>query len=329
MDRARFRPKQFPPPDFPPVKARRFSRVPPAVFPVLLGLLGLGLAWRRGLDAFGLPSGFADLLLGMAVMLWAFAVIAYLAKIAQRGGVVVEDLRVLPGRSGLAAAGMGGMAVAAAIAPIAPLVAKVLLFAALGVHALLAVLLLRLLITLPRDARPVDPGWHLAFVGFIVGGIAASALGLGGLAAGLLYATLPAALAIWTTSAVQFARNATPAPLRPLMAIHLAPAALFATVGALTGHGAIAFAALSFGALLLVAGIARLRWLTEAGFSPMWGAFTFPLAAYATALFVNGMVATGAMLLAVATVAIPVIAYRTLALWAKGSLAAKTNAAQA
>ena len=46
--RVQVRPKAFPPPEFPPHRAKLFAKMPPAVFPVLLGLLGLGLALRRG-----------------------------------------------------------------------------------------------------------------------------------------------------------------------------------------------------------------------------------------------------------------------------------------
>jgi tellurite resistance protein len=46
------------------------------------------------------------------------------------------------------------------------------------------------------------------------------------------------ALAIWALSCGSCARAVPPAPLRPLLAIHLAPAALFATVaGLLARHG--------------------------------------------------------------------------------------------
>ena len=44
------RPRMYPAPEFPPRKPALFARTPPAVFPVLLGLLGLGLALRRGLE---------------------------------------------------------------------------------------------------------------------------------------------------------------------------------------------------------------------------------------------------------------------------------------
>lgn len=331
MEPARHRPKMFPPPEFPPRKPRRFARTPPAIFPPILGLLGLGLALRRGLPLLALPTGLADLLLGMAAMLWAFGVFAYLAKCAQRAGVVVQDLRVLPGRNGLATATMGGMAVAAALVPFAPVLAFALLIAALAAHLALAVTVTTLFLRLPAAARPVDPGWHLVYVGAIVGGLAAEPLGLHGLSDAIYGLTLTAACVIWGASALQFAKATPPAPLRPLLAIHLSPAALLSVTATANGWPLLALGFAALGGAILLALLASARWITAAGFSPMWGAFTFPLAAYASALLACGGASAwaGLALLLAGIIAIPAIAWRIFTLWGAGTLAAKTNAAEA
>ena len=97
------RPKRYPPPEFPPRRPALFARTPPAIFPPILGLLGLVLALRLAVARLGGDPGPADLVAGVAVALWGFATFAYLGKLARRPAVVLEDLRVLPGRSGLAA----------------------------------------------------------------------------------------------------------------------------------------------------------------------------------------------------------------------------------
>jgi len=66
-----------------------------------------------------------------------------------------------------------------------------------------------------------------------------------------------------------------------------------------------------------------------AGFSALWAAFTFPLAAFASALFAVDLGATGTIVLALAAAGIPPILIKVLQAWAKGGLAAKTNAAEA
>lgn len=329
MEPARHRPRMFPPPEFPPRRKPAFSRMPPAVFPAILGFLGLGLALRRGLSAFQLDAGPADLLLAMAAVLWGVATVGYVVKFFRRAGVLAEDLRVLPGRNGLAAATMGGMAVAAGLVPVMPRAAAGLLVVSLLAHTLLTVTSAAMAFRLPPSARPVDPGWHLRFVGFIVGAIAAAGLGWMALAEVLLWLTLPLAVLIWAASVHQFRTASPPAPLRPLLSIHLSPAALFATVGALLGHETLAMGFLVLGALFLVAMLASARWIAAAGFTPLWGAFTFPLAAFTSALFANGFAWAGLALLVASAVVIPAILWKTLTLWGAGSLAAKTNAAEA
>ncbi len=135
-------------------------------------------------------------------------------------------------------------------------------------------------------------------------------------------------MAIWTLSLQQFSRETVPAPLRPLLAIHLAPAALLGSVAAGLGGEAIAqvFALLS--ALMLAVLVVRGPWLLAGGFSPLWGALTFPLAASATLWLSLGGVwrIPGGIVLVLATLVIPPIATRIYKMWAKGDLALKTGA---
>ena len=324
-----YRPKSFPPPQFPLRRPALFARMPPAVFPVLMGTLGLGLALRRGLAGFGLAGDPAELLLGLAVGLWAFAATGYLIKLARRPGVLLEDLRILPGRAGLAAASLGLLLIAAALVPYAPGLARGLLLLGLALHGALALLVLRLWFAAPPEAREITPVWHLTFVGFIMGGLAAQPLGMTGLAMALLWLTLPVALAIWAVSARQLIRRIPPAPLRPLLAIHLAPASLFATVAASLGQSLLADVMLLIAALIALALLFSLRWLVLSGFSALWGAFTFPMAAFSSALFARDLATTGGIFSVLTLLVTGFVLWRVLQAWAKGSLAAKTNAAEA
>lgn len=319
-------------PKFAPMPVKKpglWRATPPAIFPPVMGLFGLGLAWRRGVDAFGFPGGVAELLLGAVSLLFLFCLIAYAVKLMRRPKVVLEDLRILPGRAGLAAMVLSLLLLAATLVPYVPGIALVLLWAGLALHLGLAGLLLHNLLSGPEEARVLTPVWHLSFVGFIVGGIAAVPLGLASLAQALFAATLPLAIAIWVLSAMQLLRRVPPAPLRPLLAIHLAPAALLGSVALLTGFAGLAQAFAMLGGAILIALLLAGRWITAAGFSPLWGAFTFPLAAYAGLLLALDGVwpVLGAIVLIAATLAIPPIAFRILKLWAQGALAIKTNAA--
>lgn len=325
------RPKRYPPPEFPPRRPKLFAKTPPAVFPSILGLLGLAGAVRLMLGRLGLDPGPGDLLAGLAVALWAFAAVAYGVKLARRPVVVIEDLRVLPGRSGLAALTMGGMAAAGLVASYGGAAGAVLLVLSLAGHAVLAVLLVRLLVGLPPEARAVNPTLHLSFVGFIVGAAPALALGWGWLAEVLFWASLPVALAIWALSLRQFARAVPPAPLRPLLAIHLAPEALFATVAGLLARPELGTLFAGLGLVYAIVLAASGRWLLEAGVTALWGAFTFPLAALATALLLTGGVWLwpGVVLVVVTLGVNPAILWWVLKRWPGGKLAAVTNAAEA
>ena len=318
-----------PPPAFPAKRPKLFATMPPAVFPVVLGLLGLGLALKRVMQVGDLPPLLADMGLGLVAGLWLFCAIGYGIKIARRRAVVAEDLRILPGRAGLAAGSVGGMAYAAVLGFFYPSAAAVVLVLALALHVVLAAMVIRALLSGPAEAREVTPVWHLSFVGFIVGALAAVPLGWTLLATVILFATLGIATGIWGVSLWQLYRRVPPAPLRPLLAIHLAPASLFASVSGLLGMQMLADVMVLLGLIIAVALVLAGRWIVASGFSPLWGAFTFPLAAYASALVINGWVLPGVLVTVIALGVIPAIALRVLRMWPGGTLAAKTNAATA
>ena len=314
-----------------PTKPGLWRRTPPALFPPVMGLFGLGLAWRRAAEVAGVPSGIGEAILGAVTLLYLFALLAYCGKLLRRPAVIVEDLRILPGRAGIGTMVLCLYLLSLTVNTYAAGAALGLLYVAFAVHAGFVLLLVYVFATGPAEQRRVTPVWHLNFVGFIIGGLAAVATGLIGTALVVLGITALIAVAIWAVSLEQIVKEAVPAPLRPLLAIHLAPAALLGLVA----HG-LEFEAVSqlFAvlAVLLVAALAlRGVWLTAAGFSPLWGAFTFPMAAAASLWLALGGVWhwPGVGLLALATLAIPVIAFRILRLWAGGQLAVKTNAATA
>ncbi|TCM84685.1 tellurite resistance protein [Rhodovulum steppense] len=276
-----------------------------------------------------------DMILGAITLLYLFCVAAYALKFMRRPGVLSEDLRVLPGRAGLSAMVLSVYLVAAALAPFAPGAALAVLGTGLALHVGLVTLVLRALVRGPAEQRRVSPVWHLQFVGFIVAALPALDLGFGGFASALLYATGATAVAVWGASLVQFWREDVPAPLRPLLAIHVAPACLLGSVALALDKPGLAWACLLIAALLAGVMLLRLPWLLRARFSPLWGAFSFPLAALAgltIALAAVGQseavrMAAGLILVA-ATLAIPPILVAILRAWARGGLGARTNAAR-
>ena len=314
-----------------PVPKGLWRRTPPAVFPSVLGLFGLGLAWRRGAAEFGLPAELAEVLLGAIALLGAFALLAYAVKVLRRAAVAGEDLRTLPGRGGLAAGVLAVYLLSVTLDPYAHGLAEGILALGAVLHVALIALVLRLFAAGPPDQARVSPVWHLIFVGPIVATVALATLGFREIAGVVPLFTFPIAVVIWGISLWQFVREVPPAPLRPLLAMHLAPVALHGQAAVLLDQPVIAVSFAIAAALLMAALVFGARWLTVAGFSPFWGAFTFPLAATGGLWVGIGGVwrIPGGIALVAATLIVPWIALRILKMWASGALALKSNAATA
>lgn len=322
-------------PDVTPEKpALEFWRsTPPALFPSMMGLFGLGLAWRAVAQfaPISISPWISYVILGLACLIELFILSSYISKTSYRPGVVLDDLKSVPGRAGVSAITISVFLFAATLAPFAPSVASVALLVALPVHALTTVTTLVVMARTP-GGMIVSPAWHLSFVGVIVACLAAVPLGYIGLARFIFWIAIVLAIAIYAVSLLQMYKSDMPAPLRPMLAIHLAPVSLFATVAALLGSGGLSliFATLAIG----IAGVlaSRLRYLTGAGFSPLWGAFTFPIAAFSVALFVVSVqIPTFGWLALVPLIFVsiltPFVVSRVLLMWLTGALATKTGAA--
>ncbi len=306
-----------------------WRRTPPAIFPSIMGLFGLGLAWRRAVAVLGLPDALCEAILGAVSLLFVFSAFAYIAKVLRRPKVVSEDMRILPGRAGLATAALSIYLLSMTALRYDAEVAKLILFVGLAVHIAFVILLIYVYATGPAEQRRVTPVWHLSFVGFIIAALAATGVELYGLALILFGLTAMMAAFIWAVSLEQFVREDVPAPLRPLLAIHLSPVALLGLVAAALGFQAVAMGCAGVAALLVGWMLVRAFWLTEAGFSALWGAITFPLAATASLWLTLGNLWQwpGLLALSLATIIIPAIAWKVLQSWARGQLAVRTNAA--
>ena len=121
--------RHFPPP--PPLVSQPpglWRRTPPAIFPPVMGLLGLGLGWRLlGEKMANLAiASVAEAALGAVALLYLFCAIAWAAKPLRRPGVLVEELQILPGRAGVAAGVLCLSLMAAVMVPYAPVLALAL-----------------------------------------------------------------------------------------------------------------------------------------------------------------------------------------------------------
>lgn len=315
-------------------RASFWRRTPPALFPSTLGAIGLSLGWRSAEEVLGAPNLVADALLVASGGVFCFILVAYIAKLSVRPMAVFDDLSPVPGRAAVSAGSMCLMVLAEGVLSATGQtgLAERLWFLGLGLHFVYMFCVIKVLVGLPAAERKVTPVLFLPFVGYIVSPFAGPALGYYDLAFWIFMYTLVAGAIILALSMPPYFLRPTPPPARPAAAIALAPL----SVGALSADAlglttlAIVFcwANLPIAALL----IARIRWLTAGGLSPLWGAFTFPSASFAGLCILGASywggwwIALAWAALAAATVIVLSIWVYTLVAWSKGKLALATGA---
>lgn len=317
-------------------RPKLWAGTPPAIFPALSGLLMLGLDLRQVLWNSVLPQGIADLFLGAVTLLFLFGLLAYLAKAARRPRAVVEDLRTLPGQVGLGALAAGVVLLSPTLIAYDIDAALVALWVGLATQALLILGFLVHLNRAPEVQRKVSPAWHLIFAAPLLGAIAAVPFGLLLLAKVLFGLSLASAVAIIADSALQFARETVPPPLRPVLSLHMLPLALATVAAAELDLPMVATACgvLAIGLTLVL--LAEIYWICAAGFTGLSGVFALPIASLpAACLALEGIGAgsvalgLGLFVLGVAGPAVTVLGYRILRLWARGELGPRTGASVA
>lgn len=312
-------------------QASLLQRFPVALFGAVMGLAGLGLAWRRAATTIGAPAAIGESLLLLAALVFLVVLLAYGAKLLRhREAVAAEFIHPLAG-SFFAAIAISALLLAAGLAPHAPEGARALwVIGAVGEYAA-AVAAVRgwIMRATPREAA--SPAWFVPVVGCIVAPIAGAPLGFQG-ASWILFGTGIVAWLFLMPMVVQrlVFEAVVPAPATPTICILIAPPAVgFIALDILAGPSAgvpghILFGgAVFFGALT----ISMAGPIARAPFGVPWWAMSFPSAALATAalryaeIHPTPVVAwLGASLLALATALIAFLAMRSLAALARDRL---------
>ncbi|MCF6303967.1 MAG: hypothetical protein L3J33_01165 [Rhodobacteraceae bacterium] len=316
-------------------KTSLWRSTPPAIFPVALGFMGLALAWRNVSYISVIPEEIGDMLLGISTAFFLFFAASYFAKGLRRPKAILEDLKMPPARAGVAAFPMAIMLLAAALLPLGVRAHEVW-WIGVVVYYVATGLVAYSIITGSPDARKFSPFQYLAFVGPIVGPVAGIPLGYVTESFWLAMAAMVPYVAITLGYGAKLVRVRPPVPLRPSVAIVLAPTSLFAMaflqldiIWAYT-----LFYWLSVGVALGLLSVAM--WLTSGGWTPIWGSFTFPIATFANLQIMTlgggaNLVATTLLIatLAIGTPFILYIVWKTSKAWISGGLAKKTAASVA
>jgi tellurite resistance protein len=316
-----------------PVQATNgFPDAPASLFGIVLGLAGLGGAWRAATAAWQVSAVVGELLMAAATVVWVILVALYALKwIFLRPRAIAEALHPV----NCCFIGLGGVAtmlIALAVLPYSRLVAAIL-FAGGGTFTLgFAVWRTGLLWQGGRDPATTTPVLYLpAVAGGFVTATAFAAFGLrdwGQLAFG---AALLTWLAIESLLMHRFyTLPEMPAALRATYGIQLAPPAVGAVAYyAVNGGQAdlVLNALLGYGILQALILLRLLPWLLKQPFTASYWAYTFGAAALPTAplrMIAHGE--TGAatelapVLFGAANVAIGLVAINTIRLLLQGRI---------
>lgn len=298
--------------------------LPLGIYGMVMGLTGLGLAWRTA----GAPAWASEPWIVLGTAVFALLAALHVAKLLRHPDAVCAELATpaLLGFCGTLPVAMS--LVAAGLAPHGVPVAATLWWLAYGLHvAFMAGGVVRWLAGM--SLAELNAGWIILMVGGIV-------VPLGGLplgypeAARLLFAASVALAPILMGMVLWRAASAPPLPAaaRPTWFVLLAPPMLLYINGPAVWAPSPWIDAAFFAGLLLalwlLAGARRFR---HGPFSPAWWSFTFPLDAVATAALRyagahpaplwRGVAWTA---LALATACVLLVAARTLAALAAGTL---------
>jgi len=311
-----------------------YRRTPPALFPCLLGLIGLALLWRK-MAEFGAPLWIGEALSVLSVGLFGFIFACYVTKLVLRPSVVLDDLKIGPARGAVSAGSVCLLLAAVIFVPYDFQLAEVLWWTGLAFHVVYLLCVVKTLKSIQAMRQSVTPVLLLPFVGFIVASIAGPQLDYRMLSIAFLFVCLPFYFWIGVESLLNAVSRGVEPINRPSYAIILAPPSIYAVAAYYLWSNTVFF---WFWLIALIVGVCVLLaapWMARGGFKPSWGAFTFPLTActmvMALGLQTGIQVSLVPMTIGVtlSTLLVPYIVFKTLKAWSNGTLAHATKAAVA
>lgn len=263
------------------------SRTPTALFPIALGLAGLGGALRIAAQplAMGLLIAIGDALLVVAAGVLVVDTLLYAAKLIRARSAVAEDFATATRANLLAPGFMAAMVIGGVWHPANSIGGPVWLAASLGHLVLLLGFVGR---WLTHDPKPEDlnPTWFLPGAGIMTSALTWPGYGPMELPLFLF----GAGAMLWITLQPLVFRRIVFEPavapeLRPTLFITAAPFALMAGAlitlfPAIPVH--VPLVLLSGGTFFVLVLLLRIRFLAQAGVSLSWWATTFPVATLAS-----------------------------------------------
>lgn len=298
-----------------------FPRIPAAYFGAVLGLAGLGGAWRVAHQVWGLPALVGEALELVASVTWIVLLVLYAAKWIGDPGAGREEARHPVQCCFIGLIGVATMLVSLGLLPYWPAGARLLFLAGAAFTGLFAIWRTGGLWRGERDEATSTPVLYLPSVagGFVMA-TAATAMGYAAWGRLALGVGLFAWLAIESVLLRRLYNGPPLAPaLRPTLGIQLAPPVV-GCVAYLAVNGGradlIAYALIGYGLMQALILVRLSGWILEQPFTPSYWAFTFGTTALATACLKlsqeGGGVVLAAAVFVAANLLVGAIALRTV-----------------
>ena len=312
--------------------------VPASFFGMVLGLAGLGAAWRWAHQVWGLPAVVGEAIIWLSIAVWAGLTILYVAKWSVARDDASAEVADPVQCCFVGLIGVATILVAAGIQPYSPALAVILFTAGAAFAVGFAVWRTGGLWQGEREHAATTAVLYLPTVaGGFVTAITAAALGHADWGQVIFGGGLFSWLAI---ESVLLGRMLTgpelAAALRPTLGIQLAPAPVGAVAYLSVTQGppdVFAHALIGYGVLQSLILLRLLPWIGAGGFTPSYWAFTFGITALAMAplkLLARGdsgaIADLAGILFGAANLAVAAVMIGTVLLAMRGKLFAKTVA---
>ena len=297
--------------------------VPVPLFAVVMGIGGLGLAWRRSHEALAVPAAIGEAVLALAGLLLIAITALYLAKAIRFPAAVAGEYEHPIRINFFPAITISLLIMAAAALPYDRLAAEVLWLTGTVGHLVFALAIFNRWVTRNVEIQHSNPSWFIPVVGNILVPIAGVRLGYPDVswfffAVGLVFWVILFTIVLYR---IVF-HDQLPNRFLPTLFILIAPPAIGFVAylqlngDAMDGLARTLFAVALFTTLLLAT---MVRLFLRLPFAVSWWAFTFPSAAMAIAALRHyeltptlPTAAIATVILAAATAIIALVAFRTV-----------------
>lgn len=270
---------------------RRFytpPRVPAAFFGIVLGIAGLGNAWRAAAHIWPVPGFVGEILFALAAVIWAVLLVLFILKWVQDRGAALAEAWHPVNCCFIGLIGVATMLIGLGALPYSRPLAMLLFWVGGFFTLAFAVWRTGVLWQGGRDLATTTPVLYLpAVAGGYVTAITGAALGYHE------FAQMAFGAAVLTWLAIEsmllnrlYNLPGLPPPLRPALGIQLAPSTVGLTAYLSVNGGTPDLAAhmlLGYGLLQAALMLRLLPWILQQPFSASYWGFTFGVAALAAA----------------------------------------------